>query len=184
MKKWQIWLISVAAAALVIGGIILAYSISAFLEPGVHILGKFAHIEMQKNCYFITDNGSQVTGQSTFTVSGYMHHNKPSNEMSSFAGHMTVSAYPVAFEDGYNNHSGYWDKDVITLSCQGIEFVRPDCDTFYLVQISRSDPDLIGIHIWQGSNSYFAICGESEEDALANYQKFWEEFGNRAGSDN
>lgn len=181
MKK-RLWIVAAVLAVLVVCGMFLASYLSDFFEAGVHIFGRFAHIELQENCYFITPNENTVTGESVFTVSGYMFDNSSrksdgSREGARFDGHMNVAAYPISFEDGYSNHWGSFDKDYIALSCQGIKAVRPDCDTFYNVHISRANPDIIVIYIYQeNADTIMAVCGETKEDALSNYQTYLEEF--------
>lgn len=182
MKKKHIWMIAVGAV-LLIACIVLAVLVSNFMRDGVHILGQYAHISFQKTCYFIegdTLDNLSVSGSSTFTVNGYLHHtgkgDSTGKETSPFDGHMEVAAHPMSLEEGYKSHfGGILDKEIL-LTSHGIDMIRPDSRTYYTVNILRSNPDVVVIHIYTvGGATILAVCGESEENALSNYRTYMKE---------
>ena len=158
------------------------YFVKNFMETeGIHVLGKWAHINYQEKCYFIDTETNEVTGDSTFAISGmlYDRHKKifeEAHEASTFSGHIEVSAYPFTLTEDYLPHVGaISDKEITFLSDRCIEpgyFERA-----YRVNILRSNPEVIVIHIYLENDEVLtAVCGQSEEDALENYQQYLECF--------
>lgn len=173
MRKALPWVLGTLLATLCITGILLAICVSSFVQPGIRVLGRYAHLELQKNCYFITSNsidGQKITGQSRFTAQGYLQ-DAPGDASGAFKGHMSVEQYPVSFEEGFRWHWGNIENDKIMLSCQG-----GPLDTYYVIYILRNDPDVIVIHIFSKDGNRTAVCGDNEEDAISNYAKYIEQF--------
>lgn len=177
-RKWLYVVIAILTILILVAAIVSA-SMAELVKPGVRIIGRCAHVDLQANCYFVESNsldGTQILGQSTFTAVGYVH-DEAGSQAGRFDGHMNVKAYPISFEDGYRNHSGNIDNEWLVLSCQGIQLINPACETFYNVYILKTDPTVIVIHIFcaDGEN-ISAVCGETEEQAIANYQRYLETF--------
>lgn len=143
---------------------------------GIHVLGNWAHINYQEKCYFIDTKTQEVIGDSTFTISGMLYGKhkemfKEYYEMSTFSGHMEVSAYPIAIAEADSLGVVYDNK--IMLTCD--RYIEPGkWEQVYMVQIMRSDPDIVVIHI-SGTN-VTAVCGQNEDEALENYQYYLEHF--------
>ena len=171
MKKPVVWTRAVALVIFILAGSFLAIKLSSFVKPGVHTLGNYAHIDLQKNCYFISSDGKTVTEQSTFTIRGYLN-DVPGNECGVFDGHMSVAKYPVAFEKGYRNHVGDITKHEIVFTCQGLALEEPAYYPYYIVTVLRENPEVIVIHVFLENGSQTAVCGATEADALANYQLY------------
>lgn len=144
---------------------------------GIHVLGKWAHINYQEKCYFIDSKTNEVIGDSTFAISGMLYdkHKKIFQEYSTtstFSGHIEVSAYPFALTEDYLPHSG-------SISDEMIIFLSDRCnepgyfERVYMVEILRSNPEVVVIHIYLENDEVLtAVCGQSEEEALENYQYY------------
>ncbi len=178
-RKVCLILVLVLVVGLILGLIALAVGCSQFFSEGVHVLGRYVHIDFQQKCFFIDPDTKEVTGESTFTASGYLfdrHYSPFSNghAASLFDGHMDVDAYPISLKDGFHNHYGAIGQDVITLSCQGM--VTADSQpagTYYIVEILKSNPEIVVIYIYSGSESAsVAVCGTDGASAADNYQQY------------
>lgn len=177
MKKKCMCAVCVIAALLIMLTAVFAICFSNFGKPGVHVLGRRAHIDVQKNCYLLPYDrvdDLQIVGQSTFTAFGYLQ-DEAGGVMGAFDGHMSVEAYPVPFEYGYRSYTGDIGKSVITFTCLGMQELHPECEYTYTVHILREDPEVIVIHvIGEDGTSVAAVCGENEEQALDNYRRYLE----------
>ena len=148
---------------------------------GVHVLGKYANINYQENCYFIDTKTNEVIGDSTFAISGVLYdkHKKIFEEYrttSPFSGHIEVSAYPFALTEEYLPHTG-------AIFDEKIEFISYRCnepgyfERVYMVEILRSNPEVVVIHIYMENDEVLtAVCGQNEEEAFENYQYYLEHF--------
>ena len=149
-------------------------------SEGIHVWGKWAHINYQEKCYLIDMKTDKVIGDSTFTISGMLYDRhkkmfKGHHEMSVFSGHMEVSAYPIALTEGYHGHKGViHDNKIVFISDIVTEpgyFRR-----FYHVDILCSNPDIVVIYIYlENDEVLVAVCGQSEDEALEKYQQYLEE---------
>lgn len=148
---------------------------------GIHVLGKWAHINYQEKCYFIDTKTKEVIGDSTFAISGMLYdkHKKifeEYREMSTFSGHMEVSAYPFTLTEEYLPHSG-------AILDEKIEFLSDRCneqgyfERAYRVEILRSNPEVVVVHVYLENDEVLtAVCGQTEDEALENYQQYLESF--------
>lgn len=144
---------------------------------GIHVLGNWAHINYQEKCYFIDTQTKEITGDSTFTISGILFA-KPKElfknyyEMQSFSGHIEVGAYPMAMTE-LDHFGSIHDNNTITMSSD--KYIEPGkWEHYYMVQIMYSDPEIVVVHIL-GKN-ITAVCGQNEDEALENYQYYLEHF--------
>ena len=87
-----------------------------------------------------------------------------------------MSAYPFALTEDYLPHSG-------SISDEMIIFLSDRCnepgyfERVYMVEILRSKPEVVVIHIYLENDEVLtAVCGQSEEEALENYQQYLERF--------
>lgn len=165
----------------VIGAIVFGISyLAQFFTTGIHIWGRYAHIETQQNCYFIDPETKEITGSSVFTISGTLiNQNRKffggDYEASTFSGHMEVASYPISMTDGFRNHQGVIDRDKIVLSSQGGIAQDQTLETYYTVEIIRAAPETVVIYIYQDNgDALVAVCGKSEADALGLYQQYLE----------
>lgn len=146
---------------------------------GIHVLGKWAHINYQEKCYLIDMKTREVIGDSTFSISGILYGKhkemfKEYYEMSTFSGHMEVSAYPIAIAEADSLGAVYDNK--IMLTCD--RYIEPGkWEQVYWVHIMHSDPEIIVIYIYSGDDEgLVAVCGQTEDEALENYQYYLEHF--------
>lgn len=180
MKKSILGIIAVIGIAIVI--LVSNCIIKDFTEAeGIHVLGKWAHINYQEKCYLIDMKTNEVIGDSTFTISGMLYDRhqkmfKGHHEMSVFSGHMEVSAYPIVLTEGYHSHKGAIpDNKIVFISDIVTEpgyFRR-----LYQVNILRSNPEIVVIYIYlENDEVLVAVCGQSEDEALEKYQQYLEEW--------
>ncbi len=166
----------------VIGMILLglyAHGTHTFLSPGIHTFGRFAHLEFQENCYFLekgTDaNNPMIESQGVFTISGILQdrfHNPFSDTLRTgkFHGYLEVSTAPISMEDGFGEIQGTIMKDRLLLHCQGLGLTDYE-GPFYIVEILRTSPQVVVVHVLQkGDDGKIAVCGQTEAQALENYQ--------------
>lgn len=169
-KGWKIF-IAVLLSVIVILLAVFAILISNFMESGVHVLGKYAHIQLQKKCYLFSANG-QVLGDSVLTVSGYLR-DPSGTEVGHFNGFVDVAAYPISVEEGYQSFSGYILQDYISISNKGMDMIDPETDLFYTLKIMRTDPEIILAFIERENEEIvLAVCAETEEEARDNLLRY------------
>ncbi len=170
MKRnvWKILFFSLIGLILV-SAITFGIGRNIFFQDSLHVIGKRAQVSVFKNCYFYDASG-EIVDQSLFRASAYI--SKDEDFVS-----MTVEDYPVG------KYAGRWDNATIGeafiyLSNQGVT-THEDWECYYQVNISRDDPDIVHITIFLKDGSTLnAICADSEEEAKANLQRFWELYPN------
>lgn len=176
MKKWIIWACVLLLIVSLSLGIYLSVRVSDFLDgDGVHIWGECAHINLQRKCYFISgiEDTPNASNESIFTISGLVLPLKEDGSLGPFTGHMSVEKYPISLEDGSRGTLGYVAKDYIHIRNQAmLLLVDPECERWYDVDILRSDPDVIVIQIFHQDGAIVAVCGETKEEAMQNYQRY------------
>lgn len=161
---------------LVIG---LAVAIPAFAlftdiwlnQGSIRILGDIAKVNVHSDCYFIDTTTMEVTGSSTFRMDGFLFEN--------FHGYMQLSQYPMS-----PDLVGRWDSGSV-LDRNRLRFTNqagmPDenWEYYYDVYIVKADPNLIVIRVHQKEgNPLTAICADTEEEAISNYQAYLEKVYN------
>ncbi len=173
MKKWKdiivTVLIIVMVAGVIIGGIFLKRSVSEFWTNGVRTLGDYIHLDMQSNCYFVSEG--KITGESIFTVSGVVY---PYSEKDGFgfSGHLEVDACPMPMKEHGGSFGAFFMKNTIRLSNQGVKFLHPECDMWYEVIFSKADPQIVVIRIFRDDGLQIAVCANSPEQALEHYNYY------------
>lgn len=181
--KWKYILI--IATILCVLAIILAASfhfiIQEFMSDGVHVIGKYAHVELQKNCYFINTETKEVIEESTFTVSGYLfdrHYSpfKQTHNSSLFDGYMNIDKYNISLKDGFQKYVGAISTGTPFINITYAP-LNLDKSSYYTVFISISDPEVIVIQFPFSDEHIVAVCGENKQDALQNYETFWDILG-------
>lgn len=181
MKKWSICIIAVAFVVLLVGLILVETFSCSFLSIGVHVFGKYAHVNMQQNCYFISEDekGKEVTGQSTLTISGMVYPEKENKRNNQFTGHINIEDYPISLKDGFRGNTGWVESDFICITNQALAVLDDDYNRYYIIWILRSNPDVIVIDICQEDAVFTAVCAETEEEAIQNYDIFVQAFMER-----
>lgn len=174
MKKRLIGIAIVLAVALVISGIVLHRSIDEFWSTGIHTLGKYGHFNLQKDCYIFTHESgkAQISGKSVFSINGVT---RPFTEKDGFGftGHMEVDAYPIAMKDSSGSFTADFLTNTIRINNQGVEWLYPECDIWYLVVLSKSDPGIVAIEVFNNEgNVATVISADSEEEAMENYDYY------------
>lgn len=162
---------------LITAGIVMAN----FFSDGVHVIGNYAHISDRQTCYLLDTSepiaegeAPPIIGKSTFSISGYLHSNN-GDANSTFHGNMEVSEHPISFTNSYNNISGHIGSKFLTINNRAVtEF--SDETVWYLVEILKSDTDICVIQVFdtEADKNYLFVCGESEEDAISNYNTYLE----------
>lgn len=176
MKKAAIVLCIVLIAVLLFVVYHKNRSVTSFLESnGVSIYGEYANIDLQRKCYILSSAASQspeISSETTFTISGIVAPLKETGALSDFSGHMNVAAYPISFETSYLTVVGGITEQYIEIrNSQAVS----DLDRWYAVFILKSNPDVIVITIFQeDADTLIAVCGDTEEEALANYALYCE----------
>lgn len=167
--KWK-WLFWGLLFLIIVGMIAFPIAFQVFTQSGIHILGNYAHVSLQQDCYFIDTAAMEVTGSSTFVVSGYL--------FDKFTGYMNVAQYPMTVENiSQAGASGFVDGlNKLTLSNHSLT-LDPNWQYYYYVNILKSDPNVIVIQIAKKDHSVItAVCADSPEQAIANYQTYLERF--------
>ena len=156
---------------------IAAVALLLVWQLGSDFFNQSYEIEYQNNCYFLDISGGTltVTGQSTFTIVGQGSSKRFSDEMGAFRGHVEVAAYPTV---SFKQFSCMVDNDLVQLTNQGVHLMTPDAAYWYWIFISPDDPDvcMIYIHNLLDNSAVYAVCGDSEEEAQVNYQKYQEAY--------
>lgn len=176
-RKYIIFLIIMIFISLITGFIYMA-QFSAFHDEGVHVLGNHAYIDIQQKCYFITADTTEtkIQGSSTVTICGYLK-DKHGTEAGMFCGVMGVPEYPIPIEISYHNFVGGIGDQYIQILNPGWELIGHAGYAEYSAYISRDAISVIIMTITPvDGETIVAVCGETEEEAKSNYQRYWDVF--------
>lgn len=150
-------------AFVVITVIIFSVAVSAFLQDGVHFFGFAAHIQVYQKCYFIEDG--KIAGESMFRIKGYAFDDD-------FTGSMNIDEYPLTAFDVLEMGRATGSRELLILSGSGL---TDNWNRYYTVIIPKENTNIIVIQIWEKDKpTIVAVCGNSEEEALANYRMYYE----------
>lgn len=169
MRKKAI-LITLPLITLIVVSVILIFTLSS---DDTAILDNL-NTNFKTPCFFVSSTG-EITGQSTFTMSGSIVPLKYKDSYS-LQGNLEVANYPNAFSNITESRSIMVDKKWITISEQGYSQIYPAIDTWYIVRILIEDPDVCMVYISTKGQTINAICGTDKEDALQNYDKYLKNF--------
>lgn len=163
-KIWK-WLFVSLLGLMVAGIIIFSVLANNFHLPGVHIWGKNAHIALEQDCYFIDASTMKVEGKGQFRMSGYL--------FDKFNGFMQLSTYPMSSNlIGREDEGAIVDRDELMFTNRMIT-QHTGWEYFYTVYIVKSEPNVVVIYIHtKDGETFTAVCGETEEQALLNYNKY------------
>lgn len=148
----------------IIAVIAFAISVNVFNQQGIHIWGSYVHVDISRKCYFI-DSTETIVGDSVLHIEGYL--------FDDFTGIINLEQYPMTLETVLNEISGsYHGRNHITFSGHGLTLTE-DWERYYYVDVYKGNPDVIVIDIFQKDGTHIrAVCGDSEEDAIANYRTY------------
>ena len=171
-KKYKRVLIVLLVIILVgIGAISIA--VSSFADSGIQVLGRFVHIDIREKCYFVSPGG-EIQGESTLTISGLLL-DEWGSEYGSFDGYVSVEGYPLSSDILYSAFSGQITWGKIFVDNDSAEMLRPGEDTFtYHISIIRGREPIVVARIEEpNGEAHFAICADSEEEAIAKWHKYY-----------
>jgi hypothetical protein len=152
---------------IIVAAIALAITVDVFHQDGIHFLGSAAHIRINKKCYIMDREGNFID-DSMLRIDGYVFGDD-------FAGSLNIDAYPLTAYEALETGRATGSRGLLTLSGHGIELSSDNWTQYYNIHILRDDPDVIVIEIWRKDNNVVrAVCGETEEAAIANYQTYRE----------
>jgi len=177
MRKWIGWVLAAVLVSLLVLGICGYSAIQSFFQTsGVHILGQYAHINLQEKCYIVSTSGADkdadVDAESTITISGLVLPLRDEDSLRPFTGFVNVEAYPMAFEDASRGTYGYVGEDYIYIRNQMLKLLDGDCERWYAVDILKSDPSIIVVQIFHKNGSVIMASGDTKEEAMQNYMRY------------
>ena len=170
-KRWKYWFFGLLIFILVAFCAFALFADIWLNQGSIRILGNAAKISVHSDCYFIDTTTMEVTGSSTFRMDGFLFEN--------FHGYMQLSQYPMS-----PDLVGRWDSGSV-LDRHRLRFTNhaglPEEDWqweyYYDVHIVKADPNLIVIRVHQKEGSSLtAVCADTKEDAISNYQAYLEKF--------
>ena len=166
-KRWKYWFFGLLIFILVAFCAFALFADIWLNQGSIRILGDIAKVNVHSDCYFIDTTTMEVTGSSTFRMDGFLFEN--------FHGYMQLSQYPMS-----PDLVGRWDSGSV-LDRNRLRFTNQlglpdeDWEYYYDVHIVKGDPNLIVIRVHQKEGSPLtAVCADTEEEAISNYQAYFE----------
>lgn len=174
MKKTKIVMI-VLLVMLLVAAVVLSVTVSSFAGSGIHVLGRFAHINLREKCYFVSP-GAEIQGESTLTISGLLV-DEWGSEYGSFDGYVSVGGYPLSSDTIYSTFGGQITRGKIIVDNDSAEMLRPGEDAFiYRISIVRGKEQIVAVRIEvPGGETHFAVCADTEEEAIAKWHEYYGE---------
>lgn len=171
MKHIKRYIILALLVIVIAASIITAINFSNFLKPGVHRFAGYTRLDFSQPVYFIDADTNEVFGNSTFTIYGLVQPKKENS--SSFRGCMGITQYAIALENCYSDYFGIVGDGSIHI----VSHNRSDGQAYYWLRMSQDDPAIYAVFIYlEDGSSLTAYPGGTEEEALANCQRFWQWF--------
>lgn len=169
-KFWKI-AFGVLLSLALLGTLVTVVCFRNFLSSGVHRFMGYTRLDIQQKVYFINANTDEVTGSSVLTISGIIQPSKK-GLTSPFLGVISVASHPVNLEQSYNWFSALDQEGAIHITN-----LHTDNDIEYWLQMSSKDPDIFVIMVYLEDGTILeAYPGQTEQEAIANCQAFWEGF--------
>lgn len=182
-KKWGF--ILVAAVILLVAA---ALGIRLwFNSPGIRILGNEIHVELTQKCFIIDVQTGEVLDETTATVKGATSR----NDQSMFDGELKILGYQnsatgtvTALKAIETDQNGCWiithmencthretDENGVTKD------VEHFCDYSYTYYLYPDAPGkmVVLIENFDRYQPMYAVCADSEQDALVRYEEFLNE---------
>lgn len=148
----------------IVSAVALAIAVDVFHQQGIHFLGSAAHINIYKKCYIMNTEGKFID-TSMLRIDGYV--------FDDFTGSLSLEAYPLTAYEALETGHVVGASKFLNLSGNGIKLSTGDWNRYYNIHILKDDPDVIVIEIWHKDGEVVrAVCGETEEDAIANYRAY------------
>lgn len=148
-----------------------------FFSPGIHVIGTAAHLDAEKECYYVDPGNGEIIGQSRLMLKGN------SNPFTGdFSGAVNLPEYPVEGDTSYSGvskrhgylrivYTGHWfaggeDGKVHGYMDTGYRIFVKDAENIYgLTNIGEDDPVMV-------------VCADSEQEAMEKrYEAFYAAFG-------
>lgn len=166
--------ITVAVLALLILMIVSVVAIAiTFSRPGVHSILGYTKVDFSEKVYFIEENSKEILGSSTLSISGMIRPTKSDGTSRPFRGDVRVDAYPLTEQGSNDGFFASRTKNIISISNLSAESSYP-C---YRFQASSDNPQIYSLIVYlEDGSTVMAYPGETEEEALANYDRFWKSF--------
>lgn len=173
MKKGVNFIILGVLVLILVAAIVLSFGFSAFTQEGVHSFLGYTRLDFSQTVYFIDANTKEVSGSSTFTVVGLVQPTNSDGSMRGFRGVMGVAQYPIALEEFRSDYVAASDNSMINI----VAHTRESGNAYYWLMVSAKNPEIYRLQIvLADGTSLSAYPGETAEDALANYDLYWESF--------
>lgn len=182
MKKWMIALIS--------GIAVLAVAITAwaiwFCSPGIHLFWRFAHFNLDsRDCYIIDPESGKVLEQTSLSTKGSYVDIGKEGDSRMLDVSFEIQGYTnlTEQEGSYNLVGGMEDDGWVILYTEVMKELNPETSAWEDVKdtqiygIIRTDVGgdkdlLVQLSYFNGQPSVYAICADSQEEALEIYQEF------------
>lgn len=183
MKNIWRWL---AIAVIVLAVAFVAVLRLWFLSPGIHVLGKDIHVELERRCYIIDGKTGQIVDETEVSIDG----STSSEDPELFDGELKVVGYQnsasgtvTSLQAIETDEHGRWrithlENCTHQENVNGIiQDVEHFCDYNYTYYIDPEKPELLVVLIesFEKDQPLYAVCGNSEEEALQRYQDFCED---------
>lgn len=174
MKKIVKFICPALLLLVVIGIIWGTITFSNFMDSGVHSFAGYTKMDFSESVYFIEANTKVVQGSGTLTICGTIQPEKSNGFSRGFQGLISISEYPIASEDGYMWFAASRSKGSIDIGNQ----LAPTYPHYWYMGPS-DDTDLYCVFITlEDGSKVSAYPGNTEEEALENYDRFWDWFEN------
>ena len=154
-----------------------------FLSPGIHVLGNDIHVELERRCYVIDGKTGQILDETQVSING----STSSEDPELFDGELKVLGYQnsasgtiTSLQAIEADELGNWrithlENCTHQENVDGIiQDVEHFCDYNYTYYIDPEAPELLVVLIesFDKDQPLYAVCGNTEEEALQRYQDF------------
>lgn len=167
MKKTAIIVLAIGLPIVLIGGFLLW-----FFSPGVHIVGRFAHLDIQKDCYYVDMDSGEILGESILTLDCDTN---PLTDM--LSGSVCLPEYPVEGDVSrcaFTKREGY-----LSFAYSGVRFGPGDdgnitsfVDFGYYIYVKDAE-HIFAVTKTKEDLMVLAVCADSEQEALEKGKIFY-----------
>lgn len=181
MKK-KLWLIPVAVIVILIIAVLCLRA--WFTSPGIQVIGNEIHVELDQKCYIIDGQTGELLSETNVVINGETSH----LDRELFDGELKIIGYQNSADGTITSLKAIEIRDdgcwIITHleNCRHPEQdengvtkdVEHFCDYSYTYYVYPEDPQMLVVLI-ESFNNYepkYAVCADSEEEALARYAEF------------
>lgn len=182
MKNKGAWILAATVAAAMLG--LLALKVW-FTSPGIRVIGNDIHIELSRKCYIIDEASGEVVDETTVSINGSTNRSDPKlfdGEMKVLGYQNSASGRVSALMSIQRESDDCWmiehiENCVHQENNDGIiRDVEHFCDYYYHYYIYPNQPEqlIVLIDSFQVSEPQYAVCADTEEEALERYAAFVE----------